>query len=108
MQAKFYDGQEKVLKDTVVQDAPKSISSLYHGKIIPFIWNGKLCGCSYEREINSFYIQRAISNSEIYRLVADKIAEFNEEALKEAAGKAERLIMQVTKDLDNIAPPWFE
>lgn len=108
MEAKFYDEQEKVLKDTVVQEAPKSISSLYHGKIIPFIWNGKLCACSYEREINSFYIQGEISNSEIYRLVADKTAKFNEEALKEAAEKAERLIMQVTRDLENIAPPWFE
>ena len=108
MQAKFYDEQEKVLKDTVVKNAPSSITSLYHGNIIPFIWNGKLCACSYEREINSFYIQGEISNSKIYRLVAAEITKFNEEALKEAAEKAERLIMEVTRDLESIAPPWFE
>lgn len=108
MQAKFYDEQARELQETEVQEAPITISSLYKGSTIPFLWKGKLYACTYEREINSLFIQYEITNSQIYRLVAERIAKINADALKEAAEKAERLIMQVTRDLENIAPPWFE
>ena len=108
MKAKFYDEQTRELQETEVQEAPPTIRFLFSERIIPYIWNGKIYGLAYEREIDSLYIHTEITNEEIYKRVSEEIAKINLQAMKEAQRKTKELLLQINKELQEIAPPWWE
>ena len=108
MKAKFYDEQTRELQETEVQEAPPTIRFLFSERIIPYIWNGKIYGLAYEREIDSLFIHTEISNEELYKRVSEEIAKINLQAMKEAQRKTKELLLQINKELQEIAPPWWE
>lgn len=108
MKAKYYDEQTRKLQETEVQEAPPTIRLLFSDRIIPYIWNGKIYGLAYEREIDSLYIHTEITNEEIYKRVSEEIAKINLQAMNEAQRKTKEVLLQINKELQEIAPPWWE
>ena len=108
MKAKFYNEQTRELQETEVQEAPPTIRLLFSDRIIPYIWNGKIYGLAYEREIDSLYIHTEITNEEIYKRVSEEIAKINLQAMNEAQRKTKEVLLQINKELQEIAPPWWE